>query len=254
MNEPGDSSSVRWLFDRVSAWVNRTFTRHPFRQAIAILVALLVLSVVAFAVTRGPDTEAVVTIGLAEEQNEQKAQPSPSPSEEPSPTSSEAPEESNTEPSPEATLECRNSINPNCGPFYWDPPPGENNPLTVDVTYTPENPKAGETVTFRLTVREPDARIEKECNFRWQFGDGRWGPDGGCVAMPACAGKYGRWDTPPRQPDEWKFTVDHVYESAGEYTARFHLQSAGGDRGCGHPYASSGEGSVTFVVQEAGPG
>jgi hypothetical protein len=257
MTPPNDSSPKRRLSDRLNAWVKKTFSGRPLRQGIAIFVALLVLSVAAIAVTRGPeaDTVAPSDIGLAEEENEEEAEPSPSPSEEPSPTSSEAPEESNTEPSPEATLECRNSTNPDCGPFYWDPPPGENKPLTVDVQVNPQRPQAGEKVIFTIFVRDRDAKIDRQCISHRDFGDGS--PPEGCEMTGFCPTMYGPWDTPPKGPDEWEFTLDHVYEEAGEYTATFRFISAGGpDPGCPHPhpYASSGEGSVTFVVEESGLG
>src|SRR5207237_8555999 len=38
------------------------------------------------------------------------------------------------------TLICRDSTNPACGAFRWDPPPAPDHPLTVTVTYSPAHP------------------------------------------------------------------------------------------------------------------
>lgn len=57
------------------------------------------------------------------------------------------------------TLLCRNSVDPACGPFRWDPPLPPNQPLTVKVTHTPATPKAGETVTFRVVVDDADGSV-----------------------------------------------------------------------------------------------
>src|SRR4051794_35004310 len=58
--------------------------------------------------------------------------------------------------SPASTaLPCRNSTNPACGNFSWDPPPGDNRPIEWRLTYSPQNPKTGEKVTFQLHATDP---------------------------------------------------------------------------------------------------
>src|SRR5579872_131983 len=39
------------------------------------------------------------------------------------------------------SLVCRDSLDPACGPFRWDPQPLANEPLTVQVTFSPAQPR-----------------------------------------------------------------------------------------------------------------
>lgn len=76
-----------------------------------------------------------------------------------SPTTSSPPEES-------SPLTCRDSFDSRCGEFYWDPPPADNQPMSISVIYEPEDPAVGEEVIFTVHVRDPDAP---------KFGSGCWG-------------------------------------------------------------------------------
>jgi len=53
--------------------------------------------------------------------------------------------------------ECRNSTNPQCGPFRWDPQPLPNRPMRVDVQIAPSHPRPGDVVTFTVVASDPDA-------------------------------------------------------------------------------------------------
>ena len=159
------------------------------------------------------------------------------------------------------SLVCRNSTDPRCGPFYWDPDPGPNQPLTVTVRYVPEHPHAGEAVTFYVTAHDPDAQ------WFWgvgeEFGDD---PRGGAaidgMAVSAddqpdyCeAQKFGPWTPPPRVDSAETLGntpesgVPHTYSAAGTYTARFWFRSDSTRCGLHEPYGSSGEQSVQVVVE-----
>lgn len=147
-----------------------------------------------------------------------------------------------------STAPCRNSRDQACGPYYWDPAPDGNQPLVVEVAVEPPSPTPGETVTFTVTVEDPDARIQRDCNYKVSYGDGR--DPSTCASLPACLPRYGAWTPPERQPDSYRTTFVHVYEAAGDYTARFTFVSSSGT--CYEdPYGSSGTGSVAVAVAEA---
>jgi hypothetical protein len=154
------------------------------------------------------------------------------PAEEPSPAT----------PDPVATSTCRDSYEPTCGPLSWDPPPAANQPLTVSVTATPAAPKPGEAVTFRVVVSDPDSMIIGECPTIQTYGDGSLSQ--GC-SLAACRGKFGPW-TPVARPGHTELTYEHVYSSAGTYTARFGFTSefCGGSE----PYRSQGDGALAVVI------
>jgi hypothetical protein len=156
---------------------------------------------------------------------------------------------------------CRNSTDPKCGPFYWDPDPGPNQPLTVTVRYTPEHPRVGEPVTFYITAHDPDASFF--WGVGWDFGETKdfAALDGMSVddSQPDyCApAKYGPWTPPPKlvgdetlgNPPERGMV--HTYESPGTYTARASFRSDSTSCGLHEPYGSYGAGEATVVVDPA---
>ena len=122
------------------------------------------------------------------------------------------------------TLLCRNSHHPACGPLVWDPPPGPNQPLTVQVTVTPQAPKAGETVTFRVVVDDPDGNALQAYDGTVDYGDGT--PFYGVGGHVECAGFFGPWDSTP-VPVHQELAFKHVYANAGTYTATFRFATLG---------------------------
>ena len=169
----------------------------------------------------------------------------PAPTTAPTPTTALA-----AAPRPTVTA-CRNSVDPGCGPFRFDPQPGPDSPMTVQVVAEPASPRAGEPVLFRLTLHDPDGVSHASSTF--DFGDagiGEMAPSGRCE-------KYGAWDPPG--PDTAHATeaqdVRHTYSRPGTYTATFAFEAGPyecvdsttgrGDR----PYATSAAGSVTVVVR-----
>jgi len=147
---------------------------------------------------------------------------------------------------PTTARHCRNSTDPACGPFSWDPNPGPNQPLTGQVTAAPASPSAGQTVTFHITASDPDASPVVVCGTF--FGDGA---DIVCDPGPkvnpgTCPKQYGPWTPPARQQGALDTTVQHTYQKAGTYEASFQVNSA--QEACNNPYASSTVVKVTVVV------
>ena len=145
---------------------------------------------------------------------------------------------------------CRNSTDPACGDFRFDPQPGADDPMTVEVTAVPSSPVAGQPMVFRVTLRDPDGVSYGASNFF--FGD-----SGISDSKFGQCKKFGPWDPPARDPSQATVVqeVGHTYAQAGSYTATFTFEagpfecvdgvSGRGDR----PYASSALGSVTVVVR-----
>lgn len=124
------------------------------------------------------------------------------------------------------TRPCRNSSEPACGPFRWDPPLPPNQPITVKVSYLPTAPRAGETVTFSVTVDDPDgSRIVDRDGLGNDYGDGT-----STVRPNAhvdCFERFGPWIPDPPEPFHADLTFRHVYKVAGTYTVAFPFKTLG---------------------------
>jgi hypothetical protein len=140
---------------------------------------------------------------------------------------------------------CRNSYDPACGPFRWDPDPGPNQPLRVTVTPPSQQVKAGDEVNFHIVAEDPDARIDR-CVVM-EFGDGQTG--GSCPPSAACPTPYGPWTPPAKAADRYELDVKHKYTSPPPqqpYVASFRAQS---HSFCNpDPYGGSAVGSATVTV------
>lgn len=138
------------------------------------------------------------------------------------------------------TLVCRNSYNPACGPFRWDPMPTIDKP-TVSIKYSAN----GLDVTFTVTISDPDTTVNS-CG-QISFGDGGGGcsPGSGITNGPACLTRYGPWDPPAKKPDSVTMRYPHHYIKAGQYTVS--AQYTVGD-GCYDPYQGLATGSITVTV------
>jgi hypothetical protein len=145
------------------------------------------------------------------------------------------------------TIACRNSTDPRCGSFRWDPDPGPNAPLTIEITKSPAEPKVGQVVTFTVHSSDPDAGpiySTHSCEAGESFGDEDSPPTrcpGSCVPPG-----YGPWTPPPRQPGSLDETFTHTYTEAGGYWFTVWRQSAAP---CGPtPYRSSAEAAIEVHV------
>ena len=56
------------------------------------------------------------------------------------------------------TSTCRNSSDPACGPFSWDPPPAPNQPRQVNLSVSTASPRVGQAVTVHADVHDPEDR------------------------------------------------------------------------------------------------
>jgi hypothetical protein len=144
---------------------------------------------------------------------------------------------------------CRNSTNPSCGPFRFDPDPGIDNPMTIQVAPDPTAALAGQEVVFHLTLTDPDGVSYGSSLFT--FGDSGIGES----RSPTC-GKFGPLDPPARNVSASVQTSDvrHTYATAGAYSVTFSFDpgpyscvdsvTGRGDR----PYASPATATVRLVV------
>lgn len=152
------------------------------------------------------------------------------------------------DPSSTATA-CRNSNAPVCGPFRFEPQPGPDSPMSVQVAVEPPKPVAGQEVVFRLTLVDADGVSYGSSTF--SFGDS------GLSGSPfAPCDRFGSWEPPGRNVTAASEVqeVRHRYAAPGTYTATFSFEAGPfacvdsvtgrGDR----PYASSGTGTITVVV------
>jgi hypothetical protein len=145
-----------------------------------------------------------------------------------------------------STLYCHNSTDPRCGPFRWTVDPGPNEPATVGVTWTPEQPTAGQDVTFTVTLEDPDAPSIRG-NMNLCIGDG--GPCVSGTRMEHCD-RYGPWDPPPREALHDTWTVHHSFAKEGVYSVgtRFTSTSNFCEQPEFDPYGSTGEFAAQITV------
>lgn len=113
----------------------------------------------------------------------------------------------------------------------------QNQPLTIEVCASPSSPKVGETVTFRLEARDPDApEYDTVCPAPPIFGDEQ-DPPVRCTAV-GCAAE----DPPSPESRSASRTYTHAYAKPGTYTAVFAADS------CGGPKSSRGEVQLQITV------
>ena len=148
------------------------------------------------------------------------------------------------------TVACRNSSDPACGPFRFDPQPGPDNPMFVHIVVGPPSPVAGQAVEFTVTLTDPDGVSRAGSTYNW--GDSGIGES----SVDPCE-KYGPWDPPARDPARATevLTLRHTYAQPGTYKVVFFFTgdpfdcvdsvTGRGDR----PYASSASGTVTIEVR-----
>ncbi len=144
---------------------------------------------------------------------------------------------------------CRNSTSPSCGLFRFDPQPGADSPMTVQVVVEPVSAKAGQPMVFHVSLVDADG--VSYGSSLYGFGDSGIGDS----SQNECK-KFGPWAPPLRDPAHATVTEDirHTYFEAGTYTASFAFDAGPFDcvdsvTGWGdRPYASSATGTVTVVV------
>ena len=228
--EPGDN---RWparkerllhdVYRRGQALNRQRWLRRGLAGAVAVALVAFVPSVVAG--------------GSGGRHRHVSAAGEPSPTVDTTPETTAAPETTTSTPAvgPSTTaaaapttttsLVCRNSYNPRCGPSRWDPQP-TNQPLLASVSYTPSNPKTGETVTFHVHGSDGDApQIGPAPCAPVDFGAGD--PISCMIAdYLACPNPpHGPWTPPPATAGRYDHDYPHVYKNPGTFTAAFNLAS-----------------------------
>jgi len=231
--------------------------RRRVLPGFASVLVLLALAMVPVVTRAGEDHRTVAAVNQPPESTTTFAEPTTTTEVAPVPAvAPTTPPPTTAKPRPTTTTTapvCRNSYDPRCGPFRWDPDPGPNAPSTVQITYTPTNPRVGDAVKFTVTYSNPDGpATSDESKITWGNNEGgtsiaasQTPPPGGCKAP------YGPWTPPPRTPDtvssDWPGT--HTYKAAGTYTV-----TASGSKGIDscvgpdNPYRDEKTGSVTITV------
>ena len=148
-------------------------------------------------------------------------------------------------PSPATALACRDSEDPACGEFRWDPPPPPNQPMRVTVELSHTEPVVGEVVSFHVIAEDPDGQYMGDSTIG--YGEG---PPWGLRSHPDCLAGYGPWTPPTATPGRVDETYRHAYSTPGTFTATFHFRSYGP---CPDPsiYSSEGQASVTVAVSSS---
>lgn len=120
---------------------------------------------------------------------------------------------------------CRNSDQPSCGPFRWNPAPSPNQPLVASFSKAPRSGVVGQSVTFEVTWSDGDARLSFD-NFTTD----------GTVLVGSCsiAPRYGPWTPPAAAAGSGTLRYPHTFTSPGVYEVNVGLSTAS----CASPYGS----------------
>jgi hypothetical protein len=149
------------------------------------------------------------------------------------------------------TSVCRNSYDPACGPFSWDPAPAADQPEQVTLTPSKATVKVGERVDFDVVITDADNRQFVECAFKWDYGDGSQTMTTHCDPDPRapnpCPTRYGPWTPPSPEAGREQFPgIGHSYSTPGTYTVAYTHDSR--PNSCYNPYASAGSQTVMITV------
>jgi hypothetical protein len=98
--------------------------------------------------------------------------------------------------------------------------------LTISVGTAPATPKAGDAVTLRATVDDPDgSQLLDKTERAVDYGDGT--PFGGLEGHIDCVGGTGPWTPPPPVPVHEQLVFQHVYAHPGTYTITLKFTALG---------------------------
>lgn len=166
------------------------------------------------------------------------------------PPTTAAPPAPATTTSPTATAPaCRNSENPRCGPFRWDPPPAPNDPARVSMTHAPMSPRAGEPVAFVLRAADPDAPEVRV----WSGPCVDPNPGGTCdtTGTATACDPHGPWTPPPERPLDRTERYTIVFPDPGTYRVTFTARSQSHSCPKLDAYGSTDSVTLEVVVQPA---
>lgn len=172
------------------------------------------------------------------------APPAPPPA--PGPTA--PPTTSAPEPPAPPTTVCRNSYDPSCGAFSWDPQP-EQSEVEVFAVTTPDAASAGEPVTFVVDYIDPaGVTAIGEC-LNWSTSDPAVVNTSSCQVVATDCDRYGPHDPPARSEERIRLEQTIVFETPGE-----HEVTIGGNIGthladrCESPYTTTFSRTFAIVV------
>ena len=212
-------------------------------------------------VIREPSTATTVPSGTTDASADQDADsdddaddgqlPPPGPTVVPAPSATETKTAASApKPTPTTTAApaCRNSTDPACGEFRWDPAP-RNQPATLTVTAPDRTIVVDEQVELALDMSDPDGRVTLAC---YSVSLDRPGlSTGSCAAENHdCPERYGPWSPPAGQPSSAGATTVVEFHEPGTYTVTVDVAPADG---CDNvdPYRSGARTSITVEVQPA---
>jgi hypothetical protein len=166
--------------------------------------------------------------------------PAPAPTPAPAPPATAA---------PPTTAACRNSTDPACGEFSWDPQPG---PYEVEVyaASTPIAATVGEPVTFAVEYVDPAGPDAQGACLNWWVSDPAVVNTSSCEVIATSCARTGPHDPP--QPSSERILLERTitFETPGEHEVRIegnigtHLAD-----GCESPYRNTFTRTFTITVR-----
>lgn len=146
------------------------------------------------------------------------------------------------------TTSCRNSTDPACGDFSWDPQPG---PYDVEVyaVSTPVAAVAGEPVTFAVDYVDPAGAEAQGTCLNWWVSDPTVINTSSCEVIATACARTGAHDPPAPSQERIPLERTITFETPGEHEVRIegniatHLAD-----GCESPYRNTFTRTFTIVV------
>lgn len=146
------------------------------------------------------------------------------------------------------TTSCRNSTDPACGEFSWDPQPG---PYDVEVyaVSTPVAAVAGQPVTFAVDYVDPSGAEAQGTCLNWWVSDPTVINTSSCEVIATACARTGAHDPPAPSQERIPLARTITFETPGEHEVRIegniatHLAD-----GCESPYRNTFTRTFTIVV------
>lgn len=153
-----------------------------------------------------------------------------------------------TVPTTTAPPACRDSTDPSCGPFRWDPTPA-NAPLVVEASVAGPV-RAGEQFRVDITASDADGTVDFECVLVEHDAPGISIGSCGPVERLDCPDRYGPWTPPPPEPGSGATHATIQIDEPGSHPVEITVSSLSA---CANvdPYRSSGSTTVTVDVAPA---
>ncbi len=112
---------------------------------------------------------------------------------------------------------CRDSSQPACGPFRWDPVLAANQPLVASFSSAPTTAVAGQTVTFEVAWSDGDAKLSSD----------RFSTDGTRIGSSCMlVARYGPWTPPARIGGSGTLSYPTTFAEPGTYEVGVELSTS----------------------------